>query len=72
MQKLIPYLVVVFIYLAVAADFWRTPKIAENPQHLKLHSAMTALGLLIHGSLLYENIFGYVHSFSYRIDKFYP
>jgi ABC-type uncharacterized transport system permease subunit len=57
MQKLIPYLVVVFIYLAVAADFWRTPKSSETNSHLKLHSAMIALGLLVHGWLLHQSIF---------------
>ncbi len=55
-QKLIPYLVVVFIYLAVAADFWRAAKTPENAP-LKLHAAMIALGLLIHGWLLHQSIF---------------
>jgi len=57
MQKLIPYLVVVFIYLAVAADFWRSAKTPANPQALNLHSAMIALGLIIHGWLLYQVLF---------------
>jgi len=57
MQKLIPYLVVVFIYLAVAADFWRAPKLSEKSKHLKLHSTMIALGLLVHGWLLHQSIF---------------
>lgn len=57
MQKLIPYLVVTFIYLAVAADFWRGGRSAENKSQLKLHSAMIALGLLLHGWLLHQNIF---------------
>lgn len=62
MQKLIPYLVVVFVYLAVAADFWGASKATENNAHLKdpplkLHSAMIALGLLIHGWLLHQSIF---------------
>lgn len=57
MQKLIPYLVVVFIYLAVAADFWRGAKITTSEQSLNLHSAMIALGLIIHGWLLYQSIF---------------
>ena len=57
MQKLIPYLVVVFIYLAVAADFWRAPKSSEKMTYLKLHSTMIALGLLVHGWLLHQNIF---------------
>jgi ABC-type uncharacterized transport system permease subunit len=56
MQKLIPFLVVAFIYLAVAVDFWRDAK-AKNAQSLKLHSAMIALGLLIHAWLLYQGIF---------------
>lgn len=55
-QKLIPYLVVVFIYLAVAIDFWRVIKTPEHKQ-LKLHSAMIALGLLVHGWLLHQSIF---------------
>ncbi len=55
-QHLIPYLAVAFIYFAVAADFWRAPK-AKNARSLKLHSAMIALGLLIHAWLLYQNIF---------------
>ncbi len=62
MQKLIPYLVVVFIYLSVAADFWRESKPAENDapiklKSLKLYSTMIALGLLIHGWLLHQDIF---------------
>jgi ABC-type uncharacterized transport system permease subunit len=57
MQKLIPYLVVFFIYLAVAADFWRSAKTTVNSQSLKLHSAMIALGLIIHAWLLYQVIF---------------
>lgn len=62
MQKLIPYLAVVFIYLAVAADFWRGAKTSANAQSLKLrslnlHSALIALGLIIHAWLLYQVIF---------------
>jgi ABC-type uncharacterized transport system permease subunit len=61
MQKLIPFLVVACIYLAVAADFWHGAKSnnekAKNPQSLKLHSAMIALGLLTHAWLLYQAIF---------------
>jgi ABC-type uncharacterized transport system permease subunit len=56
MQKMIPFLVVTFIYIAVAADFWRDAK-AKSAQSLKLHSAMIALGLLIHAWLLYQAIF---------------
>lgn len=56
MQKLFPYFVVAFIYLAVAADFWRLAKIPATT-HFKLHSAMIALGLFIHGWLLHQSIF---------------
>lgn len=57
MQKLIPYLAVAFIYLAVAADFWRGAKTAVHNHSLELHSTMIALGLLIHAWLLYQDIF---------------
>ena len=57
MQHLIPYLVVFFIYIAVALDFWRSAKLPDKSQSLKLHSAMIALGLVIHGWLLYQAIF---------------
>jgi ABC-type uncharacterized transport system permease subunit len=56
MQKMIPFLVVAFIYIAVAADFWRCAK-SNSAQSLKLHSAIIALGLLIHAWLLYQVIF---------------
>ena len=58
MQTYLPHFVVVFIYLAVAADFWRGAKTAASEQSLKLHSALIALGLVIHGWLLYQDIFG--------------
>lgn len=57
MQKLIPYLAVVFIYLAVATDFWRRAKVPARAQYLKLHTSMIALGLIIHAWLLYQVIF---------------
>ena len=55
MQHLILYFVVSFIYLAVAFDFWRGAK-SDSPT-LKLHSAMIALALLLHGWLLHKDIF---------------
>ena len=65
MQNLIPYLVVVFIYLAVAADFWRAAKIPEK--NLKLHAAMIALGLALHGWLLFTTIsVSYTHLDVYK------
>lgn len=69
MQTLIPYIAVAFIYLAVAADFWRHAKktdhkssIAANPSSpeiLTLHSAMIALALALHGWLLFNGLFGH-------------
>ncbi|MDP2231337.1 inner membrane protein YpjD [Methylotenera sp.] len=57
MQKLISYFAVVFIYLAVATDFWRCAKTPAMSQYLKLHSTMIAFGLIIHAWLLYQTIF---------------
>jgi ABC-type uncharacterized transport system permease subunit len=57
MQKLIPYFAVVFIYLAVATDFWRCAKTPAITQYLKLHTTMIAIGLIIHSWLLYQVIF---------------
>lgn len=56
MQHLIPYLAVALIYFAVAADFWRDKK-TKSALSLKLHSAMIALGLIVHAWLLYQGIF---------------
>jgi len=69
MQHLIPYLVVAFIYLAVAFDYWRTAKASAKTDQtgsLKLHAAMIALGLLLHGGLLYRDIFA-VGSFNFGL-----
>jgi ABC-type uncharacterized transport system permease subunit len=55
MHNLILYLLVAFIYAAVAADFWRNAKTeCLSP---KLHSAIIALGLLLHAWLLYQDVF---------------
>ena len=56
-QAYLPHFVVMFIYLAVAADFWRGAKTAASEHSLKLHTTMIALGLAIHGWLLYQDIF---------------
>ena len=53
MHHFILYIVVAFIYLAVAFDFWRDTK-AESHQ---FHAAMIALGLALHGWLLYNDVF---------------
>lgn len=69
MLHLIPYCVVAFIYLAVAFDFWRTAKLVNDkdtkPSRL-LHNAMIALGLMMHGGLLYRDIFA-VGSFHFGL-----
>lgn len=49
------HLIVAFIYLAVAADFWRNDQ--SNASTLRLHSTMIALGLLLQGWLLYQDVF---------------
>ena len=73
MQTFLPYLVVAFIYFAVAADFWRGNKPSAQVNSklaYKLHSAVLALGLVIHGWLLYQGIFadglnlGFYHALS--------
>jgi len=69
MQHLIPYFVVAFIYLAVAFDYWRSAKVtipAEQASSLRLHAAITALGLLLHGGLLYRDVFA-VGSFNFGV-----
>ena len=57
MQKFISYFAVVFIYLAVATEFWRCSKVPAKTQNLKLHSTMIAFGLIIHAWLLYQVMF---------------
>lgn len=60
MQHLIPYLIVAFIYLAVALDYWRIAKTSPasgQENTLKLHTSIVALGLLLHGGLLYRDVF---------------
>ena len=69
MQTFIPYVVVAFIYLAVAADFWRGNK--PNAPTFKLHSAILALGLVVHGWLLYQGIFGDTLNGSFNLGFYY-
>lgn len=60
-QHLIPYLVVAFIYMAVALDYWRIAKQNRPDKEVQLpfqlHSAMVALGVILHGWLLYRDVF---------------
>lgn len=61
LQHLVPYLIVAVVYLAVALDYWRIakcPKVTNESGFLfQLHSALVALGLLLHGWLLYRDVF---------------
>lgn len=61
LPHLLPYLITAFVYMAVALDFWRLSKLstADNNKALplQLHSAMIALGLVLHGWLLYRDVF---------------
>jgi ABC-type uncharacterized transport system permease subunit len=69
MQTLIPYIAVAFIYLTVAADFWRNVRVAEGKSvslgipaqskpNLTLHSMLIAFALTLHGWLLFNSMFG--------------
>ena len=69
MQNFIPYLVVAFIYIAVAADFWRGNK--PTVLTFKLHSAILALGLVVHGWLLYQGIFGGILNGGFNLGFYY-
>lgn len=69
MIEFVPYFAVAFIYLWVAADYWRSAKkhnIAQAPVakvrtgfgiRLPWHTAIIAMGLLLHGGLLYHALF---------------
>ena len=51
----LPYLITALIYIWVAVHFWRTPTPSQTS--LRLHSGLIALGLVVHGGLLYQDIF---------------
>ena len=57
MHITILYLAVAFIYASVAADFWRMSNTNGTPQNQNLHAVMIAFGLILHGWLLFDNIF---------------
>src|SRR6187431_2002834 len=69
-QKFILYLAVVFIYLTVATNFWRGGRSATSTPYLKFHSAMIALGLVIHAWLLYQVIFSNSSSLGLNLGLF--
>lgn len=71
MIEFAPYLAVAFIYLWVAADYWRSAKKQNNAKapvanprtgfgaRLRWHTAIIAIGLLLHGGLLYHTLFNH-------------
>lgn len=52
-----PYLITALIYMLVAADYWRGTKTSASGNNLRWHSAMIAVGLILHGWLLYGSLF---------------
>lgn len=57
MIEFAPYFVVALIYTLVAADFWRGAKSPPSGKSLRWHSALIAVGLVLHGWLLYGSLF---------------
>lgn len=51
----LPYLATTLIYVWVAIHFWRNPILSQTSS--RWHSGLIALGLLMHGGLLYQDIF---------------
>lgn len=51
----LPYLAVMLIYIGVAINFWRNK--TPSALNLRWHSLAIAAGLVIHGGLLYQDIF---------------
>ena len=52
-----PYLITALIYALVAADFWRNAKKPASGKSLRWHAIMIAIGLALHGWLLYDSLF---------------
>ena len=57
MIELLPYFIVALIYSFVAIDFWRAAKIPTAVATLRWHSVAIAVGLMLHGWLLYGSLF---------------
>ena len=57
MIEFAPYLVTALIYSVVAADFWRHVKTPATSKNLRWHSVAIAIGLMLHGWLLYGSLF---------------
>lgn len=57
MIEFAPYFVTALIYILVAADYWRGTKTSASGTSLRWHSGMIAVGLVLHGWLLYGSLF---------------
>jgi ABC-type uncharacterized transport system permease subunit len=57
MIEFLPYLIVAIIYILVAVDFWRAAKTPTTDKTLRWHSVAIAVGLMLHGWLLYGSLF---------------
>jgi ABC-type uncharacterized transport system permease subunit len=57
MIEFIPYLLTALIYLLVAADFWFNNKNVASSKRLRWHSVAIAVGLALHGYVLYCSLF---------------
>ncbi|HEX5539255.1 MAG TPA: cytochrome C biogenesis protein, partial [Methylophilaceae bacterium] len=57
MREFAPYLITALIYVLVAADFWRNTAKPASGKSLRWHAVMIAVGLVLHGWLLYQSLF---------------
>ena len=57
MLEFIPYLITAGIYLAVAGDYWRKARQPSSEVRWQWHFSLVAVGLALHGWLLYETMF---------------
>jgi len=57
MRDFAPYLITALIYVLVAADFWRNASKPASGKTLRRHAIMIAVGLVLHGWLLYQSLF---------------
>lgn len=57
MIEFLPYFIVALIYSFVAIGFWHTAKTPTTNKTLRWHSAAIAIGLMLHGWLLYRSLF---------------
>lgn len=56
MLEFVPYFLAALIYILVAVDFWRGAK-ATSSKALRWHAVAIAVGLILHGWLLYHSLF---------------